>query len=116
LRGEINLYTAADVANPAGIRLPSRDGRSIKWIDLSTHRSGLPRLPGNLAALDPENPYRDYDSKKSVEFLKGYELPRQPGKAQEYSNFGVSVLGMSVGAEGFLHDFREVAIALVLMR
>ena len=44
LRGEINLHAAADVANPAGIRLPSREGRSIKWIDLSTHRSGLPRL------------------------------------------------------------------------
>ena len=92
LRGEINLYTAADVANPAGIRLPSREGRSIMWIDLSTHRSGLPRLPDNMArGLD--NPYRDYDSKKAAEFLNAYQLPRQPGKAQEYSNLGVSVLG-----------------------
>ena len=49
VRGEIDLNAAADVANPAGIRLPSREGRSIRWIDLSTHRSGLPRIPGNLA-------------------------------------------------------------------
>ncbi|HEX5244756.1 MAG TPA: serine hydrolase [Tepidisphaeraceae bacterium] len=93
LRGEVNIYTAANVPNAARIRLPSRDGRSIKWIDLSTHRSGLPRLPTNLSPADPGNPYRDYDSKKAAEFLNSYKLPRTPGKAQEYSNLGVSVLG-----------------------
>ena len=30
LRGKINIYTAANVPNAARIRLPSRDGRSIK--------------------------------------------------------------------------------------
>ena len=77
VRGEIELNAAADVANPAGIRLPSRDGTSIKWIDLSTHRAGLPRLPGNLPLTDLKNPYRDYDSKKAAAFLNQYELPRQ---------------------------------------
>lgn len=99
LRDEINLYTTADVANPAGITLPSRDGRSIKWIDLSTHRAGLPRLPGNFTTADSPNPYREYDSMKAAEFLKTYQLPRQPGKAQEYSNFGASVLGYLVAAK-----------------
>ena len=45
------------------------------------------------------NPYRDYDSKKAAAFLNQYELPRQPGKSQEYSNFGVSVLGYLVAAK-----------------
>ena len=93
LQGKVNLDTAANVANPARIRLPSRDGRSIRWIDLSTHRSGLPRLPDNLSPADPSNPYRDYDSKKAADFLNSYKLPRAPGKTQEYSNLGVSVLG-----------------------
>jgi serine-type D-Ala-D-Ala carboxypeptidase/endopeptidase len=93
VRDEIDLNAAADVANPAGIRLPSRDGRSIKWIDLSTHRAGLPRLPGNFSPADPTNPYREYDSKQAAAFLNPYELPREPGKSQEYSNFGASVLG-----------------------
>ena len=53
VRGEIDLNAAADVANGAGIRLPSRDGTSIKWIDLSTHRTGLPKLPGNLPLTNP---------------------------------------------------------------
>ena len=93
LRGEVNIYTAANVPNAARLRLPSRDGRSIKWIDLSTHRSGLPRLPDNLSPADPSNPYRDYDSKKAAEFLNSYKLTRTPGISQEYSNLGVSVLG-----------------------
>lgn len=96
VRGEINLNAAADVANPAGIQLPSRDGTSIKWVDLSTHRAGLPRLPGNLPLTDSTNPYRDYDSKKAAAFLNQYELPRKPGDSQEYSNLGGSVLGYLV--------------------
>jgi CubicO group peptidase (beta-lactamase class C family) len=96
VRGEIDLNAAAEIANPAGIRLPSRDGRSIKWIDLSTHRAGLPRLAGNLLPTDLTNPYRDYDSKKAAAFLNQYELPRQPGDSQEYSNLGASVLGYLV--------------------
>jgi serine-type D-Ala-D-Ala carboxypeptidase/endopeptidase len=96
VRGEINLYAAAEVDNPAGIRFPSRDGRSIKWIDLSTHRTGLPRVPSNMPVTDLVNPYREYDSKKAAAFLQQYELPRKPGESQEYSNFAVSVLGYLV--------------------
>ncbi|QDT39957.1 D-alanyl-D-alanine-carboxypeptidase/endopeptidase AmpH precursor [Gimesia alba] len=99
VRGEIDLNATADVANTAGIRLPSHEGRSIKWIDLSTHRSGLPRLPGNLAPTDLKNPYQNYDSKKAAAFLNQYKLPRQPGASQEYSNFGASVLGYLVAQQ-----------------
>jgi len=99
VRGEIDLDAAVDVANQAGIRLPSRDGRSINWIDLSTHRSGLPRLPSNFAPSDPTNPYSDYDSKKAAAFLNQYELPRQPGESHEYSNFGASVLGYLIAQQ-----------------
>src|SRR3954452_12697724 len=78
VRGEIDLNAAADVTNSAGIHFPSRDGTSIKWIDLSTHRAGLPKLPSNLQPSNPKNPYLDYDSKKAAAFLKQYELPRKP--------------------------------------
>ena len=96
VRGEIDLNAAAETTNAAGIRLPSRDGRSITWMNLSTHRAGLPRLPGNLPLTDTKDPYREYDSKKAATFLNRYELPRQPGKTQEYSNLGTSVLGYLV--------------------
>ena len=96
VREEIDLDAAIKVTNPARIRLPSRDGRSITWLDLSTHRSGLPRLPSNLPLTDLADPYAKYDSKKAAAFLKSYELPRQPDAAQEYSNFAASVLGYLV--------------------
>jgi D-alanyl-D-alanine-carboxypeptidase/D-alanyl-D-alanine-endopeptidase len=98
-RGEINLQAAVDIPNPAGIRLPSRDGRSIQWLDLSTHRSGLPRLPTNLASTGLTDPYRDYDSKLAAEFVNDYQLPRKPGESQEYSNFAASVLGYLIAAQ-----------------
>jgi serine-type D-Ala-D-Ala carboxypeptidase/endopeptidase len=99
VRGEIDLNAAADVSNPAGIRFPSRDGQSIRWIDLSTHRTGLPRLATNMPVTDLVNPYREYDSKKAAEFLNQYKLPRKRGESQEYSNFAVSVLGYLVAAK-----------------
>lgn len=93
VRGELALDATVNVANAAGIHLPSRDGRSIQWMDLSTHRSGLPRLPGNLEVTSPKNPYRLYDSKKAAAAFANLKLDRTPGESQEYSNFGVSVLG-----------------------
>lgn len=96
VRGEIQLDAPVDVTNKAGIRLPSYEGTRIKWIDLSTHRSGLPRIPGNLKATDLINPYRNYDSKKAAAFLNNYELTRKPGETHEYSNLGAMVLGYLV--------------------
>jgi CubicO group peptidase (beta-lactamase class C family) len=93
VRGEIDLNATADVANQAGIRFPSREGKSITWLDLSTHRAGLPRLPDNLPVTDTANPYKNYGAKKAAAFLNQYKLPRPPGQSQEYSNFGASLLG-----------------------
>lgn len=95
-RGEIDFDAVAEVSNEAAMKLPSRNGASIKWIDLATHRSGLPRLADNMSPMNAKNPYQIYDSKRAAEFLKGYPLPRQPGESQEYSNLGVSVLGYLV--------------------
>lgn len=93
VRGELDLQAAAAIANPAGIQLPAHDGRPITWLDLSTHRSGLPRLPDNLKPADTTDPYRDYDSKQAAAFLNPYKMPRAPGDTQEYSNLATSVLG-----------------------
>lgn len=75
------------------VNLPSYQGQPINWLQLATHRSGLPRLPDNLAILPPDNPYVNYDSAKASEFLNAYQLPRRPGTEYEYSNFAFSWLG-----------------------
>ncbi len=54
--GEVALDDPAANYLPAGATLPERGGRRITLIDLATHRSGLPRLPGNLPMHDPRIP------------------------------------------------------------
>jgi len=77
----------------AGVSLPDYQGQAINWLQLATHRSGLPRLPTNLADAASDNPYANYDSSKAVKFLRTYQLPRRPGTRYEYSNFAYAWLG-----------------------
>ncbi len=79
-----------------GFTVPTHDGKFITLGNLATQHSGLPRLPGNLAPTDMQNPYADYDGKKLKTFLAGYTLPRDPGSSYEYSNLGVGLLGYAL--------------------
>ena len=67
--------------------------REITLVDLSTHSSGLPRMPTNFAPKDPANPYADYTVEQMAKFLAGHKLRRQPGEKYEYSNLAVGLLG-----------------------
>jgi len=92
-RGEVALTDPIAKYLPADVKVPQRDGRSITLVDLSTHTSGLPRLPTNLRPKDPANPYADYTAKQLYEFLSNYQLPRDIGSKFEYSNLGGGLLG-----------------------
>jgi D-alanyl-D-alanine-carboxypeptidase/D-alanyl-D-alanine-endopeptidase len=92
-RKEVTLDDAAAQYLPENVRMPERSGKSITLLDLSTHTSGLPRLPGNLKLGDPANPYADYSADDLYRFLSGYTLPRDPGSEVEYSNLGAGLLG-----------------------
>src|SRR5215207_3324419 len=70
--GRVRLDQPVAELLPAGWTLPSRNGRQITLVDLSTHSSGLPRMPGNFAPTDPANPYADYDSTRLRAFLASY--------------------------------------------
>jgi CubicO group peptidase (beta-lactamase class C family) len=78
---------------PSGVKVPERNGRSITLQDLSTHTSGLPRMPSNFKPKDPDNPYADYSVEQLYQFLSGYTLPRDIGAQYEYSNLGGGLLG-----------------------
>jgi CubicO group peptidase (beta-lactamase class C family) len=73
--------------------MPERGSRSITLEDLSTHTSGLPRLPSNLTPKDPTNPYADYSVEQLYQFLSSYQLTRDIGSKYEYSNLGAGLLG-----------------------
>ncbi len=66
---------------------------TLKIVHLSNHTSGLPPLPENFGSTDLINPYRDYDEKKLLEYLKHALLSRKPGEKMEYCNLGVGLLG-----------------------
>lgn len=96
-KGEVALDDLAEKYLPAGATMPSRGGRKITLADLSTHTSGLPRLPGNMPLGDPDDPYADYTEALLLEFLAGHELTRDIGERAEYSNLGVGLLGYLLG-------------------
>lgn len=92
-RKEVALDDPASKYLPDAVKVPERNGKSITLLHLSTHTSGLPRLPNNITPKDPGNPYADYTVDQLYAFLSGYTLPRDPGAEFEYSNLGGGLLG-----------------------
>jgi CubicO group peptidase (beta-lactamase class C family) len=95
-RGEVALSDPVAKYLPAGVKVPERGGRVITLVDLSTHTSGLPRLPSNLQPKDPSNPYADYTVEQLYQFLSSYQLTRDIGSQFEYSNLGGGLLGQAL--------------------
>ena len=91
-RGEVVLTYPIWRYLPASVKVPER-GRAITLQDLSTHSSGLPRMPGNMKPRDPENPFADYSVDQLYQFLSTYQLTRDVGAMYEYSNLGAGLLG-----------------------
>jgi serine-type D-Ala-D-Ala carboxypeptidase/endopeptidase len=101
-RKEVALDDPATNYLPEHVRMPERSGTSVTLRDLSTHRSGLPPMPGNLLAKmakrkDPDGPHVSYGVDDLYEFLSSYSLPREPGSEFEYSNLGAGLLGHLLG-------------------
>lgn len=78
---------------PDDVKLATKDDQPIRLVDLSTHHSGLPRMPNNFAPADPRNPYADYDRGRMYAFLRSWTPTRAPGESMEYSNLGAGLLG-----------------------
>ena len=92
-RGEVALTDPVARYLPEGVTVPERSNRKITLADLSTHSSGLPRMPSNFNPKDDTNPYADYSVQQLYDFLSGYHLTRDIGEQYEYSNLGAGLLG-----------------------
>ena len=95
LAGRVTLETPVAQLLP-DFKIPSRSGMQITLGLLGSQHSGLPREPSNLLPKDFGNPYADYDVTKLKAFLAGYQLPRDPGAAYEYSNLGFGLLATAL--------------------
>ena len=112
-RGEVRLDDPVAAYLPASVRMPARKGREITLLDLATHTSGLPRLPGNFRPRDRRNPYADYSVKQMYEFLSRYRLRRDIGARYEYSNLGMGLLGHALARRAG-RSYEELLIERVL--
>ena len=95
LRKRLALDDPVENALP-GVRLRDVADAPIRWVDLATHRSGLPRLPANMAPREQLDPYVDYDEARLLDFLRGYKASVARDTRWEYSNLGFGLIGYAL--------------------
>ena len=92
---ESSPIRADDPVQLPGLELPDYEGEPIRWWHLSSHVSGLPRLPDNFE--DGQNPYADYtDDDLRYYLTEQAHLYTRPGENYLYSNLGVGLMGYAM--------------------
>ena len=97
VRRRFALDDPVESALPPGLKLRDAADAPIRWVDLATHRSGLPRLPSNLAPQDRRDPYAGYDEAQLLRFLRDFKPTAARDTRWEYSNLGFGLLGYALG-------------------
>jgi serine-type D-Ala-D-Ala carboxypeptidase/endopeptidase len=92
--GQVALADPVAKYLPADIKVPERNGRSITFVDLATHTSGLPFMPENAAAG------AKYAAADLKQYVVSYQLNRDIGAKWEYSNIGYWVMSEALSARG----------------
>lgn len=85
----------------------------ITLLQLATHRSGLPRMPGDFVPTNPMNPFEGYDSAALLRSLSITRDQQPLGDFYSYSNFGVGILGYMLGqlhGDGYAAALTEYVI------
>ena len=77
------------------VQIPTKDGKSIRLIDLATHTSGLPREV-ERAAAPADNPFSTITKEAFVKNLQDQPLLFAPGTGALYSNFGFDLLAQAL--------------------
>jgi CubicO group peptidase (beta-lactamase class C family) len=94
-RGEVKLDQPVRELLPPGTTVPKRGDREVTLLDLATHTAGLPRMSGNWqeGMKDEANPYAHYTPELLYQALAKTKLRWRPGTKDDYSNYGVGLLG-----------------------
>ncbi|MGJ8662120.1 MAG: serine hydrolase domain-containing protein [Marinicella sp.] len=88
---QVELDGAVQAYWPEPFELVDKLNQPITLKQLSTHTSGLPRLPGNLPMF-AKDPYAEYDREQLLLGIKMVQA-QQSGSNYVYSNFAVGLLG-----------------------
>ncbi|MGD9882822.1 MAG: D-alanyl-D-alanine-carboxypeptidase/endopeptidase AmpH [Reyranella sp.] len=79
------------------VKVPERDGRPIRLIELATHTSGLPREV-ERAPGPPDDPFRTLTQETYIKGLQADPLLFAPGSGGLYSNFAFDLLAAALGS------------------
>jgi CubicO group peptidase (beta-lactamase class C family) len=93
LKNELNYNDPISRYLPKTVKTPTKNGKEISLLNLSTNRSGLPRLQYNLDPKDTDDPWTDYTTNQLYEYISGVELNRDINSKWQYSNIGFGLLG-----------------------
>ena len=94
-KGKMSLNDPVNKYLPDSIPILAFKDVPITLKTLSNHTSGFPSLPTNIfeKGNDNSNPYKSYDEKKLLTYLKNFKPYREIGVNFDYSNFAVGMLG-----------------------
>ena len=98
-RNEVALSDPVAKYLPLDVKVPERNGRSITFVDLATHTSGLPFMPENAPPLNDPAAAK-YSAADLKQYLADYQLKRDIGSEWEYSNIGYWVLAEALSSRG----------------
>jgi serine-type D-Ala-D-Ala carboxypeptidase/endopeptidase len=104
LKNELNYNDPISKYLPKTVKIPTKNGKEITSLHLSTHRSGLPRMPYNIDPENLDNPMADYTVNQLYECVSNIELTRDIDSKWQYSNIGYGLLGqvlMSASGKDF---------------
>ncbi|WP_325564861.1 serine hydrolase [Pedobacter sp.] len=93
LRHELNLNDPISKYLPTDVKSPSKNGKEISLLNLSTHRSGMPRFPYNVDPKNLDQAYQDYTVKELYQYLSTFKPPYEIDSRWRYSNVGYGILG-----------------------
>lgn len=79
------------------VKVPERDGRPIRLIELATHTSGLPREV-ERAPGPPDDPFRTLTQEAYIKGLQSGPLLFTPGSGGLYSNFAFDLLAAALAS------------------
>ncbi|HEY2251625.1 MAG TPA: serine hydrolase [Planctomycetaceae bacterium] len=115
LAGELGLDDRVNRYLPPHGRIRGPYGDDVTLRHLSTHTSGLARLPVNLSwkKLSSDNPYADYGDDDLYAGLARCRLKNRPGTRTRYSNWGSGLLGHVLSLVGGA-DYERLVIERIL--
>lgn len=93
LKNELNYNDPISKFLPKTVKTPIKNGKEISLLNLSTNRSGLPRLQFNLDPKNLDDPWADYTPDQLYEYVSSVELNRDINSKWQYSNIGYGLLG-----------------------